>query len=130
MPNYNLYDRVVGKTLSLVIETATNKSGIVINNYIDDDCTHYFIEIAKMASHICKCQLYIRMSLVEFIKFRLKNRKGTKKIKRYTPKKYSKDLGFVPTYNIATKIRKEFEFFNNRIFEDIYKEYYKVQKKK
>lgn len=124
MPDYNLYDKIVAETLGELLQEAMDKQGIVINNYLELEHIKYFIEVAKMATNLTQTPLYVRMKFFSFYKYKFKNRKLMKGVKRHTDRIKIESTN-IPL--IMDNILKKYEMKYSDIFISIYKEYYAVK---
>lgn len=124
MPDYDFYDKVVAETLTILIQDAINNKGLVVNNYLELNRTKYFIEIAKMACDLSHTQLYLRMKLFSFYKYKIKNWKMMKHIKRHKDKI---EIPIVNVVNLENTLTEKLNLKDKNIFNDIYEEYYTIK---
>lgn len=128
MVDYKLFDKVVAKTFEYFMQRAAEDGAIAISNNLETDDNKYFIEIGKMASHIMGVPFYINLKFFKYWKFKLKNRKLMKGVKRYKEKS---EIPLISISYFKVKLWNHFKEENilepKAIFNDIYKEYYEAK---
>lgn len=123
MSDYDLYDKIVARTLQEFICKGVN-GGAAINNYTEREHNKFFIEVGKMASHIMKMSFYVQMGWFSFIAYKLSNWRLMKGVKRYHE---SKGVKLISVTALTNQIKEEFNLEDDTIFQDIYEEYYNIK---
>lgn len=121
MPDYKLYDEIVAETLEHFMKHAADKRTIIINVKELRDLDNFFLELSKIAGELTGKKVYLRTTLFNYIKNRIKNPKLMKGIKFCINDNITE---YLPIFPVKLQILKKFNL-TSRIFNDIYEEYYK-----
>ena len=114
------YDDLVNKTFINIFTLSKDKDGIYLSNFIQNNKNHkYFLQVARNVSTITGKQIYLNMTLIQFLKFKLTTR--SKDISRTTNK------NGIDIDNVLLFISDSLEI-DNSIFGKIYEKYWETKK--
>ena len=114
------YDDLVNKTFINIFTLSKDKDGIYLSNFNQNNKNHkYFLQVARNVSTITGKQIYLNMTLIQFLKFKLTTR--SKDISRTTNK------NGIDIDNVLLFISDSLEI-DNSIFGKIYEKYWEIKK--
>lgn len=121
--DYKLFDKVTSTFLiNLMIENNRN-NGIVLSPFNPNNINHlYAFEVALILSNSTNKEFYLDMKTFDYWKFKFKNWSVRKSFKRYNNKV---SITKMELDKILDFMKKSLELKDD-IYEQIYKEYYKI----
>ena len=124
---YNLYDRIINKTLVNIYSLSKENKKILLTNFnYEDKEDKTILEIAKIAQSLWNFNIEISCSFFDYLKIKRQNKDFN--IKRY--KKYSdKRIDVKDTKDFVSESENVDSTIYSEIYIDYYKERSKIEKK-
>ncbi len=116
---YNHYDQIVASLLSYL----QTKEEIILNEFEMSNPNHLLMfEISKIASIYFKKEIKLNMPFLNFLLFKIKNRKIESDVKFKRERKINNSG--IDITKLLENTRRQFKDEDKNIFEKIYHEYY------
>lgn len=123
--DYKMADKVISATMSNIIIESPKDIYLEWFNYKDP--THlYFLEIARIVSSIRNKKIYVDLTPLNFLKFKLTYFRKYKRVKRWKASQSTESSLRVPFY--LEYMKKAFNI-NMKFYQEIYERYYGGKKK-